>query len=172
MVFLIIDNPLVICNKLKQIDMKLERNIEKILRIALEKREENKTFRQLLQKQNANYVDALVNQLNDTIAAQIDCLECGNCCHNIRPIASDKVLINYVEPENIEKYKYSMGFACKNLDGNKCIIYSERYDECRMFPYLYRADFVLRLPGVLQNYEICPIVFNVVEQLKIKILKT
>lgn len=146
--------------------MKLILNIETIQRLAREKEIENAKFRQFLLSQNSNDIDALVHKINDVISAQIDCVECGYCCQNMRPIASDEVLLNFVDPENLEKYKYAMSFACKHLDGKKCTIYNDRFDECKMFPYLYRNDFISRLAGVFRNYEFCPIVFNVVEQLK------
>lgn len=146
--------------------MKLILNIETIQRLAREKEIENAKFRQFLLSQNSNNIDALVHKINDAISAQIDCVECGYCCQNMRPIASDEVLLNFVDPENLEKYKYAMSFACKHLDGKKCTIYKDRFEECKMFPYLYRNDFISRLAGVFRNYEFCPIVFNVVEQLK------
>lgn len=147
--------------------MELEKHINKIQDIAVKKRKENKLFRSFLQTQNSNEIDSLVHALSETITSRINCLECGNCCQNIRPVASEEDLKNFVEPEDVEKLKYSMGFTCKNLEGKKCTIYQDRFDECRLFPYLDRDEFVSRIPGVLQNYEICPIVFNVVEQLKV-----
>ncbi len=146
--------------------MKLILNIEEIQRIAREKEIENAKFRQFLLSQKSNDIDALVHKINDIIAPQIDCVECGYCCQNMRPIASVEVLLNYVDPENLEKYRYAISFACKHLDGKKCTIYNDRFEECKMFPYLYRNDFISRLAGVFRNYEFCPIVFNVVEQLK------
>jgi hypothetical protein len=151
--------------------MRLEKNIEKIQRFAQEKHDENEAFRRFLQAQNPDLIDELVHKLNDRIAAQIDCLECGYCCQNLRPIAADEVLLNFVEPKNLAKYKYADSFACKHLDGKKCTIYTNRFEECKMFPYLYRNDFLSRLSGIFGNYEFCPIVFNVVEQLKLELFK-
>ena len=100
------------------------------------------------------------------IAAQIDCLECGKCCQNLRPVATDEVLCLFVEPENIEDFKYLEGFAFKNLNNKECIIYSERPEECREYPYMHRDKYVERTHELLQKYEICPIVFNIFELLK------
>lgn len=146
--------------------MHLEININNIKQIALEKRNENSLFHSFLKQQDSNKVDEIVNRLDLEITPQIDCLECGNCCNNLRPIASNEVLRQFVEEKNIEEFKYLMSFSCKNLDGKKCTIYLDRPDECRLFPYMDRKDFVSRILGVLQNYEICPIVFNIFEQLK------
>ena len=58
---------------------------------------------------------------------------------------------------------------CHFLTDNKCSIYENRFAECRAFPHLNKPNFADRLFGTLMHYSICPIVFNVVEQLKVKL---
>ena len=84
-------------------------------------------------------------------------------------MATEEDMRPFVEPEKMELYKYAKGFECKNLDCNKCTIYQERPEECRQYPYLHRDNFINRSSEIIQNYEICPIVFNVVEQLKVEL---
>lgn len=146
--------------------MKLEINYQNLEQIAKQKEAENIAFAGYLKKQDLRKIDEIVHRLNEKVAAQIDCLECGNCCHNLRPVATDEVLRLFVEPENMEQYRYAMSFACKNLDGKKCTIYLERPEECREYPYMHRDRYVERTHEIFQNYEICPIVFNVFELLK------
>lgn len=146
--------------------MNLEINLKKIEQTSQVKQTENISFGNYLKVQNSEKIDKIVHQLNDKIADQIDCVSCGNCCQNLRPVATDKVLSIFVEPENIEAFKYLKSFPCKNLCDKKCSIYTDRPEECRSYPYLDRAKFITRTHEVLQNYEICPIVFNVFEQLK------
>ena len=55
---------------------------------------------------------------------------------------------------------------CHFLKGTSCSIYEHRFTECREFPHLNKPHFRGRLFGTMQYYEICPIIFNVVEQLK------
>lgn len=57
---------------------------------------------------------------------------------------------------------------CHFLSDNKCVIYENRFNECREFPHLNKPNFSDRLFGTLIHYSICPIIFNVIEQLKIK----
>ena len=149
--------------------MKLEINTKNIEQIAKQRVDENTSFARFLKNQDWEKVDQMVHRLYAEIAPQIDCLECGNCCQNLRPVATDEVLRIFVEPENIENYRYLQAFPCKNLDGKKCTIYSERPEECREYPYMHRDKFVERTHEVLQNYEICPIVFNIFEHLKIEL---
>jgi Fe-S-cluster containining protein len=58
---------------------------------------------------------------------------------------------------------------CPFLADNQCTNYAYRPENCRSYPHLHKKDFVSRLFGVIDNYEICPIVFHVVEQLKIEL---
>jgi Fe-S-cluster containining protein len=55
---------------------------------------------------------------------------------------------------------------CLLLKDNKCSIYSHRPKDCRSYQHLHKNDFVTRLWGVVENCSICPIAFNVYEQLK------
>ena len=55
---------------------------------------------------------------------------------------------------------------CPFQDGNACSVYDDRPDVCRSFPHLHKKDFVFRLSQVVENCEVCPIVFNVYERLK------
>ena len=76
-----------------------------------------------------------------------------------------------------EKYiEESMGgqlimnsIPCHFLEGTRCSIYKDRFTECRDFPHLHKDNFTGRLFGTLQHYAMCPIIFNVVEALKIKL---
>lgn len=149
--------------------MKLEINLATIAETAEQKLAENQAFSIFLHNQNANLVDTTMHQLNTEITPKIDCLACGNCCHNLRPIASKEAMEPFVTPENMEAYKYLKGFACKNLNGKACTIYTDRPQECRSFPYLDRGNVINRTHELLQNYEICPIVFNSFEALKTKL---
>ncbi len=146
--------------------MSLEINLETIVQTAKDKNEENLSFASFIKVQDSDKIDSIMHKLSAEITPKIDCLDCGNCCHNVRPIAINEELRLYVEPENIEAYKYLEGFVCKNLDGNKCTIYTIRHDECRLYPYLHRYKFVTRTSELLTNYKYCPIVFNVMEELK------
>jgi hypothetical protein len=57
---------------------------------------------------------------------------------------------------------------CHFLNDNKCGVYENRFKECRDFPHLHKPNFNDRLFGTLIHYAICPIIFNVIEQLKIE----
>lgn len=54
---------------------------------------------------------------------------------------------------------------CHFLKNNLCLCYEVRPQVCRTFPRL-GAGVIERMNEVLDNYQICPIVFNVYERLK------
>ena len=146
--------------------MRLETKLEAIKQFALKNRDNNKQFSIFLENQDTQKVDMIVHRLNNTISPNIDCTTCGNCCLNLRPEVSNDVLSQFIDLDKIEEVKYDMAIQCKHLKNKKCSQYHKRPQECRFFPYMERTGFVSRISGILQNYEICPIVFNIVEQLK------
>lgn len=55
---------------------------------------------------------------------------------------------------------------CHFLNENKCTVYENRFSGCREFPAMHLPDFQERLFTTFMHYDRCPIIFNVVEQLK------
>jgi hypothetical protein len=80
----------------------------------------------------------------------------------------DKFVEHYMEFDNNEKKFKFKEIPCSFLKDNKCTLYECRQSDCRSFPHLHKKGFTTRLIDILQNYSICPIVFNVYEQLKIE----
>lgn len=55
---------------------------------------------------------------------------------------------------------------CHFLADNKCTVYEYRFEGCKEFPALHLPNFKRRLFTTFMHYERCPIIFNVVEELK------
>ncbi len=55
---------------------------------------------------------------------------------------------------------------CHFLSDNKCTVYAYRFEGCKEFPALHLPNFKRRLFTTFMHYERCPIIFNVVEELK------
>ena len=159
----------------------LELNINKIRRISEEKEEENYEFRVFLKGQDSNEVDAIVHELNKEITSQIDCTKCGNCCISLRPCVDDSEIkrlakldgisvagfkSKFIGEDDFDHTKYLKDIPCKYLAGKTCSIYPERPEDCRSYPHTHKSHFTSRTLGMIENYGICPIVFNVFEQLK------
>lgn len=53
-------------------------------------------------------------------------------------------------------------------EDNACSVYEDRFEGCREFPALHLPHFSKRLFSTFMHYPRCPIIFNVVEELKLK----
>ena len=122
----------------------------------------------------------MVSRLDQRISPRINCTDCGNCCKSLM------VLINDTEADNLSRHlgqsredfdqayleKGSNGLMimnrmpCPFLIDRKCSVYEHRFEGCKEFPALHLPHFKQRLFTTFMHYERCPIIFNVVEQLK------
>lgn len=73
----------------------------------------------------------------------------------------------YIE-ESLQGQMIMNSIPCHFLKDTMCTVYEHRFTECREFPHLDRKNFKGRLFGTLIHYAMCPIIFNVVEELKIE----
>ena len=160
--------------------MPLVTDLSKIKQIAEEKQAENDLFRDFLKQQDDVAIDSMVHALSETITAQIDCTQCGNCCKSLMinitkeetiqlsnhlQISETQLIDQYIEQSEQGQMVINT-IPCHFLKGTTCSIYEHRFTECREFPHLHKPHFTGRLFGTMQYYEICPIIFNVVEKLK------
>ena len=157
-------------------------NLELIAAQSLEKVEENDHFLRSLKRYDSNELDLFVHAINKEVSDAIDCTACGNCCRtlviNVTHAEVTGLAAYLNEPEHDVKERYieeSMGgncfinsMPCHFLKDKKCTIYDGRFTECRDFPHLHKPGFRERLGGMLNYYGMCPIIYNVVEQVKLK----
>jgi Fe-S-cluster containining protein len=52
------------------------------------------------------------------------------------------------------------------LEGNLCSIYEDRPGDCSDYPHLYKPDFISRTWGTIERTFTCPIVYEVMEEVK------
>lgn len=155
-------------------------------KLAKEKEKENWKFRSFLKscdEMSDEQIDAIVFKLADRIGGEIECINCGRCCKKLKPILSDKdqrrlanrltitveqLREQYLEYEDCDD---EPGWQIRNAPcpfqkNNKCMVYEDRPDNCRQYPYLHMPDFVCRTWGMIERTFTCPIVFCVMEELK------
>lgn len=152
-------------------------------RLAEEREDENWAFRDWIKLEfgfDDERLMSVVNELTEEITAQIDCTACANCC---------RLTATHVEEEDIERLAdaldmsvsafreaylefdeeagghWQMPAPCPLLEGNLCRVYEARPDSCREYPYLHN-DFRAHSISRIRSTFICPIVFNVVEEMK------
>jgi Fe-S-cluster containining protein len=161
-----------------------ESDIEKIAKLAEKRRNENFDFRAYLKVQDSKRIDRIVHQLDKEISSQINCQECGNCCQSLRPgvteseidilsqkkgLSNEDFISQFFKKDNYEDIYYLKDTPCIFLKDNSCTIYNDRPKVCKSFPHTHKRNFASRLLDVIDNYAICPIVFNIFEELKIKL---
>jgi uncharacterized protein len=160
---------------------KIETDLKRIKQVETQKQNENFEFRVFLKNYNGKKeVDKIVHKLNEKVSAQIDCTKCGNCCRDAYPVLRVGDVATLAEGLSMRSSEVKKMYLCKDEDGdlvfnkkpcpflkdNLCTVYSNRPSDCRSFPHLHKSDFVSRALFMVQNYSVCPIIFNVYERLK------
>lgn len=155
-------------------------NLAELESLAAAKEVENENFKRFLFSSNSSEIDSLVSELNNTITPQIDCTTCGNCCKSLMIVVEEKEADNLSQHLNqsrenfdaqyIEKGSNGMmlmnTIPCNFLNDNKCTVYEHRFAGCKEFPAMHLPNFNDRLFTTFMHYNRCPIIFNVVEELK------
>lgn len=158
----------------------METNLEKIKKLAKLKDEENQEFIFFLKGCNHHLIDRIVHQLNKKYMKEIDCKECANCCEKLIPALSLEETENIADYLNLryedfkEKYierEIASGYilkgnTCPFLQDKKCSIYDCRPEVCKSFPHLHKDNINHRLINIIDNSYLCPIIFNILEDLK------
>jgi len=157
---------------------------DNVQKLALDAKAENEQFFKRLKKRMPGNLDEIVQDLHEQAFASFDCLTCANCCSSISPMISDKDVDRLSKPLRLrpsqiielymhldEDHDYVFNHApCPFLMAdNYCSVYEYRPKACREYPHTDRRRFGQLLNITLKNCEICPIVFMVVEGLKVKL---
>jgi len=87
-----------------------------------------------------------------------------------RKIPIIKLEVTHLIPNENDSEKYNFKeLPCPFLKDDRCSNYDYRPKDCRSYPHLHKKDFRSRLWGVVENYSMCPIVFNVYERLQMEL---
>ena len=158
-------------------------DLEEIKKRSKENQTANLRFISFLKEQNTAEIDTTIHELYNYFIEKMDCTKCGNCCVNLRPILTERDIDILIKELKISREKFKKAYIktdeegdmlfkhlpCKFLHNNKCSIYEFRTEDCRSYPHLHKDFLTHRLYGIFENYSICPIVFNVIEELKIRL---
>lgn len=157
--------------------------MERIKILSEQNEDENWEFRRFLKFYDTpgEDIDTIVHRIYREIAARIDCTECGNCCEIVSPaldqkdieklsealeMSPDEFVIRYLGERDDEGKLEMRDRPCPFLEGSVCSCYDARPEACVSYPHLQKEGFVSRLMNVIANCSVCPIVFNVYEELK------
>ncbi len=137
---------------------------------------ENYDFRVWLKNYAPDDIDDVVKVLSQKYFALIDCQECANCCRVLELRFTEPELHTIAKSMDQSMDEFKKRFVvegimkpCPALRGNLCSIYEGRPDVCRSYPHLEKPDLIFSLYGFLDNIRICPIAYNVFQELKAKV---
>lgn len=152
--------------------------------MAAKKEQENLRFRQFLKGFVDDVdIDRRVAEITERVWAGIDCTTCANCCREMKPTFSEQEVSRVAGRLGIDLQQFINTYLqktepgeskpwetritpCPFLKGNLCSIYEDRPGDCRDYPHLYRPAFVSRTWAMIERTFTCPIVFEVMEELK------
>ncbi len=128
--------------------------------------------------------DLIVKETTDEVWSQIDCVACANCCKTLSIEVDAKDITKLAARLHISMAQFKTNYCevlpdktvvlksrpCVFLaDDGKCKVYEDRPRACMDYPYLAEPHFVARSISMVENCRCCPIVFNVWQQLKVKL---
>jgi Fe-S-cluster containining protein len=142
--------------------------------------ENQKQYKQFLQKANKNKVLKVLPKLHKEAFSQIDCLQCGNCCKGYSPRFKMPDIKRIAKHLKMKESDFITTYLKIDEDGdyvgktqpctflgtdNYCSIYEVRPSDCARFPYT-DEDVLLKRPNItLKNSTFCPAVYFVLEKL-------
>ncbi len=157
------------------------------IRTAARKKEnENWKFREFLKGEcdlESEEIDRRVFEITRRVWAGIDCTSCANCCREVRPSFSEEEVDRLARRLGLERVQFIESYLertdalsenpwqtrtlpCPFLKENRCSVYEDRPADCGGYPYLYSPDFIFRTIAMIDRIATCPIVFQVMEDLK------
>ena len=150
---------------------------------ALELEAENVQFQDFLRNLDSLSLDKAVFELSEAISPKIECTDCGNCCKSLMvniDEAEASNLANHLGKtrEAFDEAYISKGesgrmvinaIPCHFLVGNSCSVYEHRFAGCKEFPAFHIPQLKKRMFTTYMHYDRCPIIFNVIENLKLNL---
>ncbi len=146
-------------------------------------RQETSAFLKKLKKKKPKNLDDVVHELHDEAFADFDCLNCANCCLTIGPRVTNKDIERLAKHLKMKTADFTTQYIKTDEDGdfvfkdhpcpflltdNYCIVYESRPKACREYPHTNRKRFYQILDLTHKNCETCPVVLEVIDELKTK----
>lgn len=156
--------------------------IEELEDLANAKREENFKFRSFLKNHaDQEKLDEQFKQLHDKYFSIYDCSKCRNCCKQcyglipLTEVERDAKELGLTVEEFKEKYLQSeiedgcyktKNYPCDFLENGECILKECRPEICKTYPHTNSKNRIGSLWGIIDNTAICPVVYEIIEELK------
>jgi Fe-S-cluster containining protein len=157
---------------------------EKLSTLAKNKRKETQKFLKQLRKKPPKQLDHIMMDLHNEAFASFDCLTCANCCKTTGPLFTEHDILRISKHFKMPAQVFENTYLKVDEDGDKvlqqvpcaflgadnyCSIYEVRPKACREYPHTDRKKFYQINNLTLQNVEICPAAYVIVERLQEKL---
>lgn len=161
--------------------MNLENEISNLHHNALQNKKAYQKTIQQLKKLKPYDVDELFHTQHEQVFAEIDCLDCANCCKTTPALVTNEDINRISRHLQISSKEFISKYVTKDEDGdtvlnktpcsflatdNKCIIYEVRPFACKDYPHTNRKKMQQVLELTLKNTEICPAVVRILENIE------
>ncbi len=163
----------------------MNKRLEELPKLAREVKKENQKYFARLKKRPQKRLDYLMQEIHDAEFKKTDCLDCGNCCRTTSPIFTEKDIqriskhlrmkeadfINQYIDRDEDDFYVLKSVPCTFFDetDNSCFIYDVRPKACSDYPHTNRKKFIKITDLAVQNTEVCPAVYSIIEKLKEKL---
>ncbi len=126
--------------------------------------------------------DLKIQAVHQRISDRTDCLACGNCCRSLGPRITDKDVERLSKVVRMKSVDFIQTYLKVDEDGdmvfkampcpflgadNYCAVYESRPKACREYPHTDRKKFYQIYMLSVKNAETCPIVYEVLEEIKL-----
>lgn len=125
-------------------------------------------------------LDKMFHEKHEEVFADMDCLECANCCKTTSPIFTDKdisriskkfkmkeadFIAQYLKIDEDKDYVLQSSPCTFLNEDNTCFIYDFRPNACREYPHTDRKNMYQILNLTRKNTSVCPAVGKIVDQI-------
>lgn len=150
---------------------------------AAEQKSHKDLFKKLKKKPPKD-LDYTMQELHEITFAEINCLDCANCCKTTSPLFTDRDVSRISKFLKLKPKQFTDQYLKIDEDGdtvlqsspcpflfedNTCMIYEVRPKACAEYPHTNRKKFHHISNLTLKNVSICPAAFEIVEKLKVKL---
>lgn len=156
--------------------------IDNLEHLAEEKLDKNLKFRTFLKNHaDPEELDAMFKQLHEKYFAIYDCSKCRNCCIKLKGTILEEDLKRdakylgitvrefknkYLDNESCNGEYETKNCPCDFLDGKECILGDCKPETCKAFPHTNKDNRLASMWSIIDNTFICPVVYEIIEELK------
>lgn len=163
----------------------MDKILKQLPKVAKDKHNENKKYFDKLKKKAPKDLDYKMQEIHDNVFKRTDCLSCANCCKTTGPLFTNADIERIAKHLKMKPQQFIdtylqidedrdfvlQSLPCTFLDAeNYCMIYDVRPKACREYPHTDRKKINQIANLTLKNVAICPAAFEVVEEMKKKII--